>query len=87
MDEMYNTLMRGLKKTDQRSEPKNQTDEAPVERDDEPGDRELPSIFIHSHDDGHTVHVFHPDGRKEDPQEYEKGDADGIAGQIKDLLS
>lgn len=40
-----------------------------------------PHIHIHSHADGHTVHIMHHDGRHE-MHEHEHGDADGIAAHI-----
>ncbi len=44
-----------------------------------------PSIHIHSHDKGHTVHILHKDGTHE-AHEHEHGDADGIAEHIHEHL-
>ena len=44
-----------------------------------------PSIHIHSHAKGHTVHIFHKDGGHE-KHEHPHGDASGIAQHIHDHL-
>ncbi len=44
-----------------------------------------PSIHIHSHSAGHTVHIMHPDGRHEQ-HEHEHGDAEGIAQHVHEHL-
>jgi hypothetical protein len=40
-----------------------------------------PSIHIHSHDNGVTVHILHHDGQHEE-HEHEKDDAEGIASHV-----
>jgi len=40
-----------------------------------------PHIAIHSHSQGHTVHITHPDGQHES-HDHEAGDAEGIAAHI-----
>lgn len=45
-----------------------------------------PSIFIHSHSAGHTVHVYHADGQHE-VHEHEHGDAEGMAEHVHTYLS
>src|SRR4051812_35178783 len=45
----------------------------------------LPSIHIHSHENGHTVHILHHDGQHES-HEHEHGDSDGIAEHIHQHL-
>jgi hypothetical protein len=42
---------------------------------------EKPSIHIHSHSAGHTVHIMHPDGQHES-HEHELGDAEGITAHV-----
>lgn len=49
------------------------------------GKSKHPSIHIHSHAKGHTVHIMHPDGAHE-KHEHGKGDADGIAEHIHNHL-
>lgn len=45
------------------------------------GQHEPPQIHIHSHTEGHTVHIMHHDGRHE-KHEHESGDSEGIAAHI-----
>lgn len=40
-----------------------------------------PSIHVHSHSKGHTVHIMHPDGGHE-KHEHSHGDAEGIAAHV-----
>lgn len=47
----------------------------------ESGQHETPQIHIHSHDEGHTVHIMHSNGQHE-KHEHEHGDAEGIASHI-----
>jgi|SRR5437588_8108318 len=47
----------------------------------ESGAHQAPHIHIHSHSEGHTVHVMHHDGRHE-KHEHAHGDSDGIAEHI-----
>lgn len=49
--------------------------------DQESGQHTAPSIHIHSHDQGHTVHIMHANGKSE-KSEHEHGDAEGIAAHI-----
>jgi hypothetical protein len=51
----------------------------------ESGSNEAPSIHVHSHAKGHTVHILHPDGQHEQ-HEHEPGDADGIAQHIHEHI-
>ena len=44
-----------------------------------------PSIHIHSHTGGHTVHILHKDGRHEMHQ-HGHGDTDGISQHIQTHL-
>lgn len=53
--------------------------EAPAHEEQHGG--EAPSIHIHSHSKGTTVHIMHSDGRHE-AHEHGKGDAEGIAAHI-----
>lgn len=46
----------------------------------------LPSIHIHSHAKGHTVHILHKDGRHE-KHEHEAGDASGMAEHLQNHLA
>lgn len=41
------------------------------------GGKKHPSIHIHSHAKGHTVHIMHPDGRHE-MHEHGHGDTEGM---------
>lgn len=45
----------------------------------------MPSIHIHSHAKGHTVHIMHPSGEHE-KHEHEHGDVEGIMGHIHEHL-
>jgi hypothetical protein len=48
------------------------------------GHGEKPSVFVHSHKNGHTVHVFHSDGSHE---EHEHGhDAESTADRVHEAL-
>ena len=47
----------------------------------ESGQHHAPIIHIHSHDNGHTVHVMHKDG-SHTKHEHEHGDAEGIKSHI-----
>lgn len=49
------------------------------------GGKHHPSIHIHSHSGGHTVHVMHGDGRHE-MHEHQSGDAEGVAQHVHDNL-
>jgi len=49
------------------------------------GQHHAPSIHIHSHAKGHTVHIMHQDGGHE-KHEHAHGDADGIAQHVHDHL-
>ena len=49
------------------------------------GQHHMPSIHIHSHAKGHTVHIMHPSGAHE-KHEHEHGDAEGIASHIHEHL-
>jgi hypothetical protein len=49
------------------------------------GSGKHPSIHVHSHAKGHTVHVMHHDGRHE-KHEHEHGDAEGIAAHIHEHI-
>jgi hypothetical protein len=42
---------------------------------------EHPSIHIHSHSKGHTVHILHPSGAHEE-HEFSRGDSEGISNLI-----
>jgi hypothetical protein len=44
-----------------------------------------PSIHIHSHDKGHTVHIMHPSGEHE-KHEHEAGDAEGIKAHVDEHI-
>lgn len=44
-----------------------------------------PSIFIHSHSGGHTVHVFHHDGSHE-AHEHSSGDTESMAEHVHNYL-
>ena len=50
------------------------------------GQHHMPSIHIHSHAQGHTVHIMHPDGKHE-KFEHEAGDSDGMAEHLHNHLS
>lgn len=52
---------------------------------DESGQHKAPSIHIHSHSKGHTVHIMHHNGQHEQ-HEHSHGDAEGIAGHIHQHL-
>jgi hypothetical protein len=50
----------------------------------EHGGETKPHIFVHSHTNGHTVHLFHSDGRHE---EHEHGhDAAAVADRVHESL-
>jgi hypothetical protein len=50
----------------------------------EHGGSEKPHVFVHSHKNGHTVHLFHSDGRHE---EHEHGhDASSVADRVHESL-
>jgi hypothetical protein len=53
--------------------------------DGEEGSEHKPSIHIHSHSKGHTVHIMHKDGTHE-KHEHGPGDAEGIAQHIHEQL-
>lgn len=56
--------------------------EAPADQGgEEHGSGDAPSIHIHSHGKGTTVHIMHADGRHE-AHEHGKGDADGVASHV-----
>lgn len=49
------------------------------------GAEHKPSIHIHSHAKGHTVHIMHKDGAHE-KHEHEHGDTEGIKAHIDEHL-
>lgn len=49
------------------------------------GGEAKPQIHIHSHENGHTVHIMHPDGQHE-KHEHEDGDSEGMAAHIHEHL-
>jgi len=49
------------------------------------GQHHLPHIHIHSHAEGHTVHIMHHDGTHT-KHDHEHGDAEGIAAHIHEHL-
>lgn len=45
---------------------------------------EKPHVFVHSHKNGHTTHVFHSDGQHE---KHEHGhDAESVADKVHEAL-
>jgi hypothetical protein len=51
----------------------------------ESGEHHAPSIHIHSHSAGHTVHIMHKDGRHT-KTEHQSGDTEGIKAHIEQHL-
>lgn len=49
------------------------------------GKNDKPDVFIHSHANGHTVHVFHKDGAHE-KHEFGHGDARSVADKVHESL-
>lgn len=60
--------------------------EPPAEHETHGGaEHHAPSIHIHSHAKGHTVHIMHPSGAHEQ-HEHASGDAEGIASHIHEHI-
>jgi hypothetical protein len=49
------------------------------------GHGEKPSVFVHSHSNGHTVHVFHSDGQHE-AHEHGHGESESVADRVHESL-
>jgi hypothetical protein len=59
--------------------------EKPTKDSDQPGLSGKQTMVVHSHDNGHTVHVMHEDGTHE-KEDYAKGDEDQVADSVRSHL-